>query len=321
MTKRTLTAIEKTISLPAPDGRVYDFTKTAEEAPHTVQISVPPNSSFKGPLPYWNEQFKLLFTCISGRVHTFWGTGPYSNVDNFFGAGSSETYDAFTLHFWQRPEQWQTNKSYSHSRPQNHPGDENEHLLGFDRDLEKGIDQQGLTDPQDILTVAISPSPNYWDQAHCRRHELLHRNWASMELDAALYPFLPTTPLLIRLLFKLPRFLFPDLLRNWLMTYFLSIQMLVLFSAFDHHPNLGAWPLMSLYALVKFPRYFGPWPPQIPQWVCRCQWASMLFVSHWKVWLWSGIGTRVLGMQAVYEEYTPERLRDALDSMPGEPSP
>jgi hypothetical protein len=141
-----------------------------------------------------------------------------------------------------------------------------------------------------------------------------------MELNAALYPSLPSTPLPIRLLFKLPRFLFPDLLRNWLIAYFLSIQLLVLFSATDHHPYLGSWPLMNLYALIKFPRFFGPRPPRIPEWVCRCQWTSMIFVSHWKVWIWSAIGTRVLGVQAVYEEYTPGGLKDVLDPMSGEPS-
>lgn len=319
MAKRTSTANEKIVSLPTPDGRVYDFTKTAEEAPHAVKISVPPNSAFKGPIPYWNEHYRVLLACIKGRVHTFRGTGLYSNVDSFFGAGSSETYDSFTLHYWQRPEQWQTNKSSAQSSFQKHVGNEQgpEQDPLLDRDLEKGIGQQGMVD--DVLTVAISPSPNYWDQAYRHRHELLHRNWASMELDAVLYPSLPTTPLLIRLLFKLPRVLFPDLLRSWLVSYFLSIQLLVLFSAFDHHPYLGAWPLVSLYAMVKFPRFFGPGAPQYPQWVCRCQWESMVFVSHWKIWIWSGIGTRVLGMKAIYEEYTPERLKDALDPMPGEP--
>ncbi|KAE9377362.1 hypothetical protein N431DRAFT_331672 [Stipitochalara longipes BDJ] len=316
MSKRTETANERTISLPSPDGRVYDFTKTPEEAPHAVNISVLPKSTFTGPIPYWNERYKVLLTCIAGRVHTFWGTGPYSNVDSFFGAGSSETYDAFTLHYWQRSEQWQTAKGSTPSHPHNHAENEQEPLLTEDRDIEKGIDHQEATD--DVLTVAISPSPNYWDQKHRRRHELFYRNWASMELDAALYPYLSTTPLPIRLLFKLPRLLFPDLLRNWLIAYFLSIQLLVLFSAFDHHPHLGSWPLMTLYALAHATKYFGPGAPQIPQWVCRCQWTSMLFISHWRVWVWSGIGRWVFGMQPTYEEYTPERLKDALDPMPGE---
>jgi hypothetical protein len=315
MTKRTETANETTISLPKPDGRVYDFTKTPEESPHAVQISVPPQSTFKGPISYWNEQYAVLFTCIAGRGHTFWGTGPYSNVDIFFGAGHSEMYERFTLHYWQREEQWQTAKGSNRSRPQTRAENEHEPLLDEDRDLEKGINREEAKD--DVLTVAVSPSADYWDQHYARRHELFYRNWASMELDAPLYPYLPTTPLPIRLLFKLPRFLFPEILRNWFIAYFLSFQLLVLFSAFDHHPNLGSWPLMTLYAIAN-PRYLGPWPPRIPEWVCRCQWTSMLFVSHWRVWIWSGVGKRVLGMKSTYEEYTPERLKDALDPMPGE---
>jgi len=317
MAKRTITATESSISLPAPNGCYYDFTKTPEETPHAVRISVPPKSTFKGHRANWNEHYKILFTCISGRVHTFWGTGPYSNVDRFFGAGISETYEAFTLHSWQRSDQWQTASTKYRFPGRKTP--ENQDL--FDRDVEKGHDGRGKQsgpEAEDTLTIAISPSPNYWDTRYIKRHELLYRNWASMELDAPLYPSLPTTPLPIRFLFALPSFLFPARLRNYLISFFLSIQILVLFSAFDHHPNLGSFPLMTLYAIWKFPRYWGPFPPQLPQWVSRCQWASMLFVSHWRIWLWSGIGKRLLGMNAVYEEYTPERLKDALDTMPGE---
>jgi len=194
----------------------------------------------------------------------------------------------------------------------------------LDRDLEKGnnIEEERAWvnngDTDDVLTVAISPSPDHWDQKYTRRHELLYRNWASMELDAPLYPSLSTTPLPIRLLFKLPRLLFPAVFRDWLIGYFLSIQLLVLYSAFDHHPYHGSLPFMTAYALWYFPRYWMPFAPRIPEWVCRCQWTSMPFLSHWKVWLWSGVGKKLLGMSEVYEEYTPERLKDCLDPMPGE---
>ena len=316
MIKRTETANEKTISLPKPDGRLYDFTSTPDEAPHAVKISVPPESSFAGPVPYWNETYKVLLTCIAGTVHCFSGTGPYYNVDTFFSAGNSETYEKFTLHYWQREEQWQTAKTPLRYRSQRPSDNEREHLLDEHRDIEKCIDRQVASD--DVLTVALSPSTNHWDQDYVGRHELFYRNWASMELDAPLYPYLPTTPLPIRLLFKLPRFLFPEVVRKWFIDYFFSFQTLVLFSAFDHHPYLGAWPLMTLYSLAHFGKYIWMGAPQIPQWVCRCQWTSMLWVSHSRVWLWSLVGKWVLGMQPTYEEYTPERLKHVLDPRPDE---
>lgn len=183
-----------------------------------------------------------------------------------------------------------------------HKSPETQGLL--DRDVEKGYSdrsEQGDPEVEDTLTIAISPSSDHWSTGYVKRHELLYRNWTSMELDAHLYPSLPTAPLPIRLLFALPSFLIHVLVRNYFISFH-SIQILVLFMAFDPHPNLSSFPLMTLYAIWKFGQHRGPSSPQLPQWVSWCQSASMLLVGHWRIWLWSGIEKRLLGMKAVYEE-------------------
>ncbi|KAF2682924.1 hypothetical protein K458DRAFT_390197 [Lentithecium fluviatile CBS 122367] len=97
------------------------------------------------------------------------------------------------------------------------------------------------TSPDDKpLTTALSPSPDSPTQAHHPRHELLHRHIASLTLDATSYPHLPTTPFPIRLLFRLLPFLFPAPLRTRLVTFLLSIQLLVLYSTFDYPVLTGA---------------------------------------------------------------------------------
>jgi len=175
--------------------------------------------------------------------------------------------------------------------------------LHADIQTSEGLQIQDAKDND--LVVDISPTSDYWDQRYAAAHELFYRNLISMHLDAAIYPSLPTTPLLIRLIFKLPFILFPKVLRDYLVAYFLSIQLLVLYSAFDYHPYLGSFPVTRWWT-------WGILPPRPPEWACRWQWNSMIVISHLKIAFWARLGRLLLGMREVYEEYTPERLRDAL---------
>jgi len=110
----------------------------------------------------------------------------------------------------------------------------------------------------------------------------------------------------------------PKALRDQLISWFLSVQLFVLYSAFDHHLDLGSLPIMFIYGLLYFPKYWLPFGPRIPDWVCQWQWTNMIVVSHLKIAFWSRVGRWLLAMNPVYEEYTPERLKHALDPMPGE---
>jgi hypothetical protein len=177
-------------------------------------------------------------------------------------------------------------------------------------DVEKSEAPQTQDTKHVDLVVDISPTSNYWDQKYAAAHELFYRNLIGMHLDAAIYPYLPTTPLPIRLIFKLPSIIFPKSLRDYLIAYFLSIQFLVLCSAFDYHPYLGALPVTSWWTW----RIISPMPPE---WACRWQWNTMIVISHLKIVFWAGLGRWLLGMREVYEEYTPERLRDALPKPEG----
>ena len=334
MPGRTHTVNQNTFTFKSPDNRKYDFTDSPK-TPHAVRITVPKGSTYRGPKPYWNETYNVLLTCLQGRCHTYWATGLYSNVDHFFSAPASEAYARFELHYWQR---WQTaSKNVATLSTGSEVPNEKSTLVVPDleygdikkehqRTLKELVHKKGeesffgttSTEENEDLVVEVSPSTNYWDQAYGPRHELLYRNWVSMELDAELYPTLPTTPLPIRLLFKLPRFLFPKSLRDRLISWLLSVQLLVLYSAFDYHPNLGSLPITYIYGLLHWPKYWMPFAPRYPEWVCRWQWTSMIVMSHLKIAFWSRIGRWFLAMKPVYKEYTPERLNHALDPMPGE---
>lgn len=322
MPTRTRTASDSVIRLPNPDGRVVDFSNTAQ-APHAVRITVPKGSSYTDSGLYWTESFKVVLTCFEGRIHTWLGRGPYSNVDNFWGGGepSSESYRKFEMHSWQREDAYYASSRKAASRNQ-----VSKSLgSGHPPDLEKGESEALLTSSSadDLLdrdlVIEIGPHTDFWDQQWGDRHELLYRNHISMELDAALYPSLPSTPIAIRLLFKLPRILFPGALRDRLIAWFLQIQLLVLYSArVDYHPDLGGLPIMFLYGLYHFSYYWGPFSAQKPSWICRWEWNTIEVMSHFVVAFWSAVGRWFLGMQRTYPEYTPERLKDALDAWPGE---
>lgn len=314
MYSRSHTADQHIIALSRPDNRKFDFTKTPDT--HAVRITVPKDSSWKGWDIYWTETFSVQLNCVEGRIHTFSGTGLYDNVDSFFGSGNGQTYEAFEFHLWQREEEWFKGK-----------GSEGSKKLPFFR---SGLvkDYQGRPMPevsrkQDSelscteysdkdLTVDISPG-RWAPWREEKRQELFYRHLASTILDAPVYPYLPSTPFPIRLLFSLPSFLFPAALRRRLVAWFLSIQFLVLCSVFDHHPYLGSLPVANAYATLYWYIYLMPLPPRLPEWVCRLHWECIIFVSHFKVWVWSAVGTRLLGMRPAYEEYTPERLKDVLD--------
>lgn len=337
MPSRTRTAYENVVALAAPDHRKFDFTESQDE-PYAVRITVPKDTSFQGSEYYWTETYEVFLKCIEGRVHTYSGTGLYRNGDYFFGAGSFQLYKKFVLHHWQRALNWQLDDKKG---PGVAAGDgeegESRPLLGTD--LEKGqfdrrpVGKSGTS--RDGKTTAVSsdlgtPNPNDGDLVldiwpvsesdlvtYATRHELFYRHLASVHLDAPIYPYLPTTPLLIRFLFSLPNFLFPAKIRHYLIRYFLSIQLLALFSAFDYHPELGVFPFTTIYNIIHFYKY--SWPKrQFPEWVCRAQWESMIVISHVKIWIWAGIGRRIFGMAPVYEAYTPERLKHALDQIPGD---
>jgi hypothetical protein len=322
MPARTRTALDTIVHLPSPDGRVVDFSKSAE-SPHAVRITVPKGSSHTTSGVHWNEEFKVVLTCVEGRIHSWIGTGPYSNVDRFWGGGdpSNESYAPFEYHYWQREDVTRSRSRQAALRNQAPKSSD----PGYEPDLEKGESDSllPLSQGDDVLdrdlVIEIRPDSNYWAQHWGDRHEVFYRNHISMERDAGLYPSLPDTPILIRLLFNLPRFLFPAVLRDMLIAWLLSVQLLVLYSArVDHHPDLGSPPIMFLYALFHFPKYWAPFAPQMPQWVSRWQWNTIMVVSHFKVAFWSGFGKRLLGMKATYPEYTPERLKDALNAWPGE---
>jgi hypothetical protein len=159
--------------------------------------------------------------------------------------------------------------------------------------------------------VDISINPNYWDQIYWRKYEFFYRNYASMVLDAHLYPQLPSTPFPIRFLFKLPWFLFPRVFRNWLIAFFLSIQFLVLFSTFDFHLHLGQLPITTIYTLLTKGIVF--WPGRPAEWARMWEWNTMIVISHLKVAFWSAIGRRLLGMNETYDEYSPERLTNNVE--------
>ncbi|KAF2106521.1 hypothetical protein BDV96DRAFT_654529 [Lophiotrema nucula] len=343
MPSRISTRDRTTIVLPSPDGRTYDFTKSKDD-PHTVQITVPKNSSDKGLPSYWSEEYPVMLHSIQGRCHTFEGEGLYNNVDRFFGGGVTETYYPFTLHYWQREESWQTAYRLTATneptwrgwfngvdgRPSARFLDQHRHQESMRQECErKGAiitaieegSERTTSNHEDDLIVELLPASDWHKREYGKRHELLYRQTASMTLDAPLYPSLPSTPLPIRLLFKLPSFLFPQLLREWLIAQFLSIQLLTLYSSrVDFHPYLGSLPYTFLYGLYHMGKYWLPFAPRFPEWICRMQWTSMLLVSHVKVALWSKIGKWVLGMKDVYDEYTPVHLEDALDPLPGEES-
>ncbi|KAN0075651.1 hypothetical protein V8E54_006921 [Elaphomyces granulatus] len=329
MPGRTQTANQSIWTLRAPDNRKYDFTDSPN-APHVVRITVPKGSTYKGSKLYWNETYGVLLKCVQGQCHTFRGTGPYSNSDDFFGPPFSETYPIFEVHSWQK---WPTESKNAATEELSTVTSIATDLecakveKGQQRTLEGFLGEKGDVSSTEItststeggdLVVELSPSTEPWDQAYGPRHELFYRNWASMELDAELYPTLPTTPLPIRLLFKLPWFLFPKALRDQLISWFLSVQLFVIYSAFDHHPDLGSLPIMFIYGLLYFPKYWLPFGPRIPDWVCRWQWTNMIVMSHLKIAFWSRVGRWLLAMNPVYKEYTPERLKHALDPMPGE---
>ncbi|OCK81843.1 hypothetical protein K432DRAFT_403461 [Lepidopterella palustris CBS 459.81] len=224
------------------------------------------------------------------------------NVDEFFGAGRDEEVGRWALHEWGRVDQWQTRKKAA--KP----------VLTIPTAFFTSPTRRTLNpwvETKKNLVIDLSPSLDYWDGKYAPAHELFHRHLASIHLDAPLYPSLPTTPLPIRLLFKLPSFLFPAILRDYLISCFLSIQLLVLYSAFDFHPFLGMFPIASWWWLGH-PTLF---PRRPPEWVQRWQWTSMIVLSHLKVGFWSWVGRWVLGMRVVYEEYTPGRLRDALPDL------
>lgn len=316
MPSRTSTKDLMVIHLPSPDGRNVDFSETPS-APHAVRITVPKDTSYRTTGLYWNEEHATNLSCIQGRVHAFSGTGIYNNVDSFWGAGSSKFYPAFTAHSWQRNDCWGTKASEPRvSIPPKARSPSDIMAARRDRDLEKGNPTspapQRNTDDQDLI-VDVTPDPDYWSQRYGKQYELLYRNFTSMTLDAPVYPSLSSTPFPIRLLFKSSSFLFSRVLRDKLIAWFLSVQLLVLYSSFDYHPNLGSLPITTLYALLKFPKYWLPGAPQFPGWIARWQWNSMVVVSHVKVAFWSRIGRWFLGMSVVYDEYTPERLKGSLE--------
>lgn len=327
MPSRTCTAEQTVISL--PDGRTYDFTDASQE-PHNVHITVPGSYDFDAAREAgWHEEHGEVLACVKGWVHVYTADSPLGSVDTKFGPGSNIKLKKWSFYSWERDPFWKPT-GLSTEKSSLLPGSHNqssmpdfEAQLGGEVARHPAVGQGGLPFDNGVapicadegkldIAVDLSIDVSTWDKPYRRRFELFHRNYASMHLDAALYPHLPTTPLPIRLLFKLPRFLFPARIRNWLISYYLSIQLLLLYSAFDYQPYLGELPIGVVYILFKYG--IPIWPQRPPEWILKWQWNTMIVISHCKVAFWRIIGSKLLGMCETYHEYSPERLKEPWDA-------
>jgi len=158
MAKRTITATESSISLPAPNGCYYDFTKTPEETPHAVRISVPPKSTFKGHRANWNEQKHSLYTPGSDLIN-----GKLRLPNIAFQAGKPPKTRIFSIAMWKRATTEGVSKAAQKQKtplPSPYPPAQTIGIQDTSSDMSFSI-ETGLPWNSMPLSTPLSPQPRF----------------------------------------------------------------------------------------------------------------------------------------------------------------
>jgi hypothetical protein len=125
-----------------------------------------------------------------------------------------------------------------------------------------------------------------------------YRQVCSVNQDAEVYFYLPSTPLWLRVLYgfwgRVPHL--GIRVRAWLVEYLLWIQLRVIYSKNDYLENEGAIP----YTWPWRQRPADVYPPK--KWMER-ELRSRITVSRLVLRTCAWVGTRILGMKARYDEY------------------
>lgn len=133
-----------------------------------------------------------------------------------------------------------------------------------------------------------------------RANEDLYRNACSAVLDASKDPYLSTTPLWVKAVFRF--FALWPAARTWLVAKCLWVQVQVMHEHFGYRKFHGQVPFITIWALAHPWNFFEKGPPD---YIKKLEWDSAARVSSMvqKICLWVGI--YALGMQGRYDEYTP----------------
>lgn len=171
--------------------------------------------------------------------------------------------------------------------------------LSYARHSWQRYDSSTSTEKQDgeDLEVVLEASGLYW------------RNRCSIVLDKARYPYLSSTPLWLRTLFRLLH-PFPDL-RAKLVDRLLWVQLQVTNEGFGQRDWHGQILFAELWHWMH-PWKFGTRPPDS---IMRAQWRSADALSAIVQKGCSWLGRWILGMKESYEEYSPRG--EGTDSRPG----
>lgn len=130
-------------------------------------------------------------------------------------------------------------------------------------------------------------------------NEGLQRNICSAVLDAEIFPYLATTPVLLRGIFAALR-PFP-VVRRWLVREMCYIQLQVIYREYgywEYHGGVNAlswWQWMHPFDVGRHPA----WTVSVQYWSQK-QWSKIVQGFYYR------LGTVVLGMRGDYPEYNPD---------------
>jgi len=143
--------------------------------------------------------------------------------------------------------------------------------------------------------------------------ELLYHNTSSAILDAALFPYLSSTPLWVRLLYW--SLAWWPAARRLMTAKLLWIQLQMMYFAHDFREYHGSIGPVYLWTLTH--PFMEERPPK---WVFKIEWWSISMISQATHGACYWLGRLFLGMKAEYPEYTPSGTAGSSGDIKGVPS-